>query len=1203
MALGPHCKTLGIDEEVLNGQKSLTCEIKSLTNGIMFELKKYKTSKRLTMKDVVDWLIKIFEAKCENTETVQEKLNEKIESFLNMRNTLMKAPNKYRGEMERLMNWPFDLPPEMGIDPPAVFEPVVSANLGPKLLKVLKEKGGDDDDSIDMSGPSDDDDEQIKKKKAREEIIQLKKDLGAVKKVITSLNDRMVDLNKQCQVLNDFSKTSVSERRRIENDVTKLKNEWCSVMSTWHDCMERLNHVNSNKGNYLDVGYMVRRNKTKQGIFDELNFEFEKTLEEFKHKVVTLIEKERRKKKVVSREYRQKSKTDRKRVRQESDENEESKKQCLSEEVTKSVPPLSPTITNMGVDEFMKSEKIDEFKGGKFINALKAIYLELTSMPLTCNNVHEILFTVLDELEPLNTDKIPTQSFAGAIFMEARMAVALQAFLDVLNMRKASICNDSTVKFAWENTDYDVTLGDETHIKLGVRDISKGSPDSSLNSLKDIFQDIINFKTSGTDGSAQGKLMKVIEAFAYPRNFLDKKLVEILFSYKQQVLPTLSETFSELHDNLKTKVTLMNNFYTGLYFLYGLAKIADVTVLAWESVCIGGTNLDFSKNGIAQLFSKTVQDIFTFCEKLDAENQDDLSLEFKDFIKKEKKLESVPLAPHKGNIFNVIFHNTAGIWFYHEIGLLNEFSEKVKEKEDITNSLSELLNEKHSYALARALGLLGKLVAVPFWTVLEDDKVEVGLRYTTLLQNFEKWAKDSSKFMKGQERLFEDVPVSHDAVYVSLIKDNESTDAFTKELLELLFTAFMRYAKYFLYGASNFEKMNGESGMDVDEDNKVIKLLHEDFKLFDQITMSMHFATQFASEALTFCNNTRNGEWKDNLFGKDNAKISGNYELVKDLVGKDCSKQLKDLYKRKIKLTEMEQAKPYNQQERSNQLEKKYKLIDDLIKWGGLWKSEKEIDAQIKNMPESDQLNAFKAQIRFRRHVLGEEHSQGLLDLASEGECFNAHKLYENLKTILKKECEVTETNVFELASAAKNKNKRDEIYNSLTHTEELKPVADYSPSAVPKENFHWLLGKLVSHTIASEQTRENLTGVCIARKKLNGAYSYFIRYKGKGVFNIPESRIAEDYKNKLLKIVDPSPNDLIGSELSRAFIKDDGDLEWHDCKVVGVDKNGCDFVIEFELCLVDESVAEEYNIPEIETLTYTSRLLDDYRNHHLRLL
>ncbi|XP_015906867.1 uncharacterized protein [Parasteatoda tepidariorum] len=1222
MALGLYCKNLGIDEEVLNGQKTKVCEeSKSISNGVMWELRKYKTAKKLGNKELVDWLINIFQVKCENTEAVQEELNKKYDTLMNIRKYLSKSPNRYRGEIDRLMNWNFDFPPDMGMDPVDAFEPTVCASLGPKLLKVLKEKGGDDDDSMDMSGHSDEDDEEAKKRKAREEIVHLKRDLGIAKKVITSLNDKMADLNKRCQMLNDLSKSSVAERRRIETDIAKVKVEWSNAMVNWHDCMERLNYVNNNKGNYLDVGYMVRRNKTKQGIFDELNYEFEKTLEDFKHKITktnTFLDKEKKKKKVVAK---QKSSSTKKRGRQDTEETEENKKPRLSEEADKSAdastisldtstasvadssfvapdapaPQVSDSATNavpaspapntvMTLEDFMNSEKLDEFKNGKFINALRAVYYELSNMPIPCPDVHEVIFSILDELEPLNTDKLPSPSFAGNILMECHMAAALQAFTEFLKVSKVSICNDGQTKFLFAGTSYDVTLADGSTLKLGVRDISGGSPDTSLSVLKDILSDIINIKVEGS--SPTDSIIKTVKAFMSDHQLLDRKLIEILFLYKQQISPLVANNLETLPDAFRTKAIILNNFCTGLYCLLGLAKLADATVLAWEGMS-SGNNVDAFDVGF--ILSKTVRQAYAFSDKVDPSSEDEIGKAFREFVLKEKKLESVPLAPHNGNIFNVIFHNSAGIWFYHEIGLLTEFFEKMKEKEVNVDSLSNLFNEKHSFAFARALGLIGKLVAVPLWTVLEDDIVEVGLRYNSLLKNIENWAKDSSKFMKGQERLFEDVPVSHDAVYASLVKDNEATDVLTKELLELLFTAFVSYIKFFMQGNKTSEKINGESAMEVDKDFKT--QIHEDFASFDRITLNIHSSPTFALDALTLYSKTRNGAWQDKLCNKDNIKVF-------DCMEKDNTKQLKSLYKRKIKLSDLK-GQSLDKNDTYKLIEKKYKLIDDLVKFGGLWKSEKEIDAQMREIKEVDKLKALQAQIRFRKYILSEEHDNGLLDLACEGKFFNSIKLRDNLKVIIKKEADLAD--VFELATATDDEQKRGQIIESCKNAQELVPKEDPGKT-VPKENLSWLLGKLVCHLFLSEQGKEWITGVCIARRNLNGSCSYYIRYKSKGILSVPDSRIADDLRSQNLKVVDPAVNDLVGSRLSRAFIKDDGELEWLDCRAVGVTNRGSDFIVEFDMYGGDLQV-DDVNIPELETLTFATQLLDEYRTGHLRLL
>ncbi|GFU96299.1 uncharacterized protein TNCV_88761 [Trichonephila clavipes] len=126
-------------------------------------------------------------------------------------------------------------------------------------------------------------------------------------------------------------------------------------------------------------------------------------------------------------------------------------------------------------------------------------------------------------------------------------------------MNKVSICNDGTTKFALQDATYDVTLAVKTNLKLSVKDISKGSPDTSLK-----------------------------------HDLLDKKIIEILFLYKQQLTPIVADNLDGLSDTFRNKVVLLNNHCTGLYFLLGLFKLTDFAVLAWESMSFG-CNVDVLK--------------------------------------------------------------------------------------------------------------------------------------------------------------------------------------------------------------------------------------------------------------------------------------------------------------------------------------------------------------------------------------------------------------------------------------------------------------------------------------------------------------------------------------------------------------------------------------------------------------------------------
>lgn len=1255
MELGPFCDAIGIDEEVILGQKQISCDIKKLTNGVMWEIQKYKCAKKYTTKDLVDWVIKIFSLQCENSDVLQGEFENNIKSLKDLRTVLTKSPKHYKNEVERLMDWPFSLPPALGLEPVPKFEPNTRANLGPKLLKVLKEKANDEM-SMDMSGQSDDDDDdESRRRKAREELVQLKKDLGSLRKVVTSVNDRLNLLHTKCQVFSDLSKTSVSERRRIENDMIKLKAEWDNIVGDWHNCIERLNHVNNNKGNYLDVRYMVRRNKTKQGVFDELNFEFEKTVEDFKNIIAYTLDQERKKKKTAAREARQKSKNGQKRPREESNDRDDNKIICLADA---SDNPVSSKLT---LDDFLKSENVEDFKGGKYANSLKAVYLHLSSS-IPCSNPSEFIFTVLTQLEALNTDKISSQSFAGNILMEAQILATLHACSDIITKSKVSICNDSITTFTFQDNSYTVSLQDGTQFVLGVRDISDGSPDTSFSVVKDIFNGITSLKDNNEHLQT---LVNAVQAFFVERQFLSKKIIEIVFLYKQQLLPKHNQCLAILPESLKAKFCTLNHFFTGLYFLQGLAILSDVTILAWEMMALDILSPDSSTASTAgSIHSSTLKKIYDFSELVYPSSDDTAERDLNTFLKEVKKLDCIPVAPYKDNMFNVAFHNSAALWFFYEVGYLSEFlgqtrtktkteqpeTEEEKEKDETKDDSEQQtepngitcengdeannekkeeeenkaeteekvessvvtklhsITEKNCVCVARALGLIGKLIVVPLWTVFEEvDTADKGLaagairdRYSVLLEKITHWAKDASSFMTGQERLYDDVPVSLDAVYVSLIKSNDTYDALTKELLELMFTAFIYYMKSFVFGISEKDQL--------DDNKTLLNAVHavgsfkHSFSAFDRVTKSIHLASSYALDALTVFSKARNGQWLDRLGSRNSVKIL-------DMIKNNASKLLKSIYERKILLDDLRKSVKGESDVKSSRcqkIEKKYKLIDNLVKCGGLWKSEKEIDDHLANMNENERLSALKAQIEFRRHVLNEVHEEGLLDLASEGQCFNATSLCENLKAVLKKEFLDIESDIFEFASASDDEWSIGELKKSCQNADDKTGAEKIN--FFTKENFQWILGKLIDHTSSTDSGTETLMGVCIARKKSQGVYSYYIRYVGQEkIFKFSENKIAKDYQNNNLRVVNPSSKDLVGSRVSRAFYKNDGELEWHDCTVIDVLNNDSEnplFAVEYEMYGADVETSEsKSDLPELQTLTFSCHLLEDYKSDRLRLL
>jgi hypothetical protein len=82
-------------------------------------------------------------------------------------------------------------------------------------------------------------------------------------------------------------------------------------------------------------------------------------------------------------------------------------------------------------------------------------------------------------------------------------------------------------------------------------------------------------------------------------------------------------------------------------------------------------------------------------------------------------VNDVPLASFKGNRFNILFHNSAGV--YYLLHDLLSFAEEHKTDNELFVAINSDLNMLPFKAGARALRIISKMVTGPMWRFLEKE--------------------------------------------------------------------------------------------------------------------------------------------------------------------------------------------------------------------------------------------------------------------------------------------------------------------------------------------------------------------------------------------------------------------------------------------------------------------------------------------------
>ena len=296
---------------------------------------------------------------------------------------------------------------------------------------------------------------------------------------------------------------------------------------------------------------------------------------------------------------------------------------------------------------------------------------------------------------------------------------------------------------------------------LGLKDMATKSSHDTLETFKDILQDIDDINKNGSGN----KILVNIRNTMSDRAATETKFNQLLAEYRDQILPEVVLNYENLCEEEKMSLSRMNNFFCGLHTLVHLAETAqkaiyDTEKLHFDDGEIPIFNKSFEKSGQ----SGTVRLILT-AGKAFARRGDPKSSCHGSFLTyihehlKQHKM-SFPLQPLRGNRFNILFTN-AGHVFYFNV-LMKEFLDKTPSSNGLLLSVQKDLSEPFFLAGCKALGLISKYITTPLWRVIECKEISISMmntRYLQLLNYLRDVVMNIDDFISGKMILYDDVPV------------------------------------------------------------------------------------------------------------------------------------------------------------------------------------------------------------------------------------------------------------------------------------------------------------------------------------------------------------------------------------------------------------------------------------------------------------
>jgi hypothetical protein len=240
-------------------------------------------------------------------------------------------------------------------------------------------------------------------------------------------------------------------------------------------------------------------------------------------------------------------------------------------------------------------------------------------------------------------------------------------------------------------------------------------------------------------------------------------------------------------------------------------------------------------------------------------------------------VNDVPLASFKGNRFNILFHNSAGV--YYLLHDLLSFAEEHKTDNKLFAAIDSDLNILPFQAGARALGIISKMVTGPMWRFLEKEGHvnELSPVYQHLYSAFKRLSTDASGLLKGEEFLFGEEAVKKDKVYECLVNSSVELDDLTCQILELLFSSFQivcsRQLKDHLEGGKYFTNWSSDLLAESATVPKTNIGPERIFAQLDNLIRVMPRATTNAIEGITMWTQNHTATWLNNLDSAHHEKV------------------------------------------------------------------------------------------------------------------------------------------------------------------------------------------------------------------------------------------------------------------------------------------------------------------------------------------
>ena len=190
----------------------------------------------------------------------------------------------------------------------------------------------------------------------------------------------------------------------------------------------------------------------------------------------------------------------------------------------------------------LSSNEIATFEGGKYTDDIRTCVYELLSLNVGVRNVAPIIRCVLKNIAHKSVSRLPSHGLTCQMILES-LTVAQAQLGEKLSdtLEYNTLQTNGTTKFGDHYATYDVkTAGDGNAFTLGLRHVFSGSAVDTLETFKEILDDIDNVQKSIGEDAVSAKIVSKIKNTMSNRHSAEKRFNELLHDYRADLATSFS---------------------------------------------------------------------------------------------------------------------------------------------------------------------------------------------------------------------------------------------------------------------------------------------------------------------------------------------------------------------------------------------------------------------------------------------------------------------------------------------------------------------------------------------------------------------------------------------------------------------------------------------------------------------------------------